>query len=58
MVMEGGLTWGRKHPVQYIQMMPWLVWLSGLSATLQTKGSLVQFPDRAHTWFACGPGPH
>ena len=25
-------------------------WLSGLSAGLQTKGSLVQFPVRAHTW--------
>ena len=23
---------------------PWLVWLNGLSAGLQTKGSLVQFP--------------
>ena len=29
---------------------PWLVWLSGLSARLQTKGSLVQFPVRAHSW--------
>ena len=29
---------------------PWLVWLSGLSAGLQTKGSLVQFPVRAHAW--------
>ena len=31
---------------------PWLVWLSGLSASLQTKGSPVQFPVRAHTWVA------
>ena len=31
---------------------PWLVWLSGLSANLQTKGSLVQFPVRAHDWVA------
>ena len=28
----------------------WLVWLSGLSASLQTKGSLVQFPGKAHAW--------
>ena len=26
------------------------VWLSGLSACLRTKGSPVQFPDRAHAW--------
>ena len=30
--------------------MPWLVWLNGLSAGLQTKGSLVRFPARAHAW--------
>ena len=35
---------------------PWLVWLSGLSADLQTKGSLVQFPVRADAWVA-GQGP-
>ena len=29
---------------------PWLVWLSGLSAGLQTKGSLDRFPVRAHAW--------
>ena len=29
---------------------PWLVWLSGLSTSLQTKGSLVRFPVRAHAW--------
>ena len=29
---------------------PWLVWLSGLSAGLQTKGLLVRFPVRAHAW--------
>ena len=28
----------------------WLVWLSGLSAGLRTKGSLVRFPLRAHAW--------
>ena len=32
--------------------LPWLVWLSGLSASLWTKGSLVQFPVRAHAWVA------
>ena len=31
---------------------PWLVWLSGLSAGLQTKGSPVRFPVRAHAWDA------
>ena len=29
---------------------PWLVWLSGLSTGLQTKGSQVGFPVRAHAW--------
>ena len=29
---------------------PWLAWLSGLSASLRNKGSLVQFPARAHAW--------
>ena len=28
----------------------WLVWLSGMSAGLWTKGSRVQLPIRAHTW--------
>ena len=31
---------------------PWLVWLSGLSAELQSKWLPVQFPARAHTWVA------
>ena len=31
---------------------PWLVWLSGLSTGLQTKGLLVRFPVRAHAWVA------
>ena len=31
---------------------PWLVWLSGLNTGLQTKGSLVWFPVRAHAWVA------
>ena len=29
---------------------PWLVWFSGLSADLWTKGSPVRFPVRAHAW--------
>ena len=29
---------------------PWLVWLSGFSASLQIKRSLVQFPVGAHAW--------
>ena len=29
---------------------PWLVWLSGLSASLSTKESPIQFPVRAHAW--------
>ena len=31
---------------------PWLVWLSGLSSVLQSKGLLVQFPVRVHAWVA------
>ena len=30
--------------------LPGLVWLSGLSASLQTKGSLVRFLVGAHAW--------
>ena len=30
--------------------VPWLLWLGALSASLRTKGSLVQFPVRAHGW--------
>ena len=33
-------------------MVPWLGWLSGLSARLQTKKLLVQFPVLAHAWLA------
>ena len=32
------------------QHQSWLVWLSGLSAGLQTKGSLVQFPVSTQAW--------
>ena len=31
---------------------PWLVWLSGLSARLRTKGLPVPFPVRTHAWVA------
>ena len=33
-----------------VSYQPWPVWLSGLIAGLWTKGSLVRFPVRAHTW--------
>ena len=32
--------------------LPWLVWLSGVSTGLRTKGSPVGFPVRAHAWVA------
>ena len=32
--------------------LPWLVWLSGLSADLQTRGPPVRFLGRAHAWVA------
>ena len=31
---------------------PWMVWISGLSTSMQTKGSPVGFPVRAHAWVA------
>ena len=34
---------------------PWLVWLSVLSAGLQTKKSLVQLPVKAYAWVVAGP---
>ena len=34
------------------EVMSWLVWLSGLSAGLRTKGSPVGFPFRAQAWVA------
>ena len=33
-------------------ILPWLVWLSGLSAGLGTERWLVRFLVRAHTWVA------
>ena len=41
-----------KEQIKTTEKEPWLVWLSGLSASLQTKGSLVRFPVRAHAWVA------
>ena len=38
--------------LETLQKQPWLVWLSGLSAGLRTKGSPVWFPVRAHAWVA------
>ena len=29
---------------------PWLVWLSGLRASLQTERLLAQFPVKTHVW--------
>ena len=31
-------------------LQPWLVWLSGMSTSLWTKRSPIQFPVRAHSW--------
>ena len=33
-------------------LYPWLVWFSGLRATLWTRRLPVQFPVRAHAWIA------
>ena len=35
-----------------VRGQPWLVWLSGLSAGLQTKRLLFFFPVRAHAWIS------
>ena len=37
--------------------MPWLVWLSGLSTSLQTKGSLAGSVPSQGTCLGCSPGP-
>ena len=34
------------------KIWPWLVWRSGLSTDLQTKGSPVRFPVRVNAWVA------
>ena len=36
----------------FLKKEPCLVWLSGLSMGLRTKGLLVQFPVGAHAWVA------
>ena len=36
--------------------LPWLVWLNGVSASLQTKGSQLRFPVNSRC-LGCGPGP-
>ena len=33
-------------------LLPWLVWLSGLSAGLQTEGRWFNSQSRAHAWVA------
>ena len=42
----------KKIKYQNVSIWPWLVWLSGLSASLGTEKSPVQFPFRAHAWVA------
>ena len=58
---SGAVSWGMPSwPVQeqwtyllkFVHNWPWLVWLSGLSAGLQIRGSLVQFPVTAQAWVA------
>ena len=38
--------------LKFIKHQAWLVWLSGLSANLRTKGLPVRFSVRAHAWDA------
>ena len=42
-------VWSRT-PIKKKNTQPGLVWLSGLSASLRTKGSLVPFLVGAHAW--------
>ena len=37
-------------PLKELNELPWLVWLSGLSASLQTKGLLVLSLVREHAY--------
>ena len=46
-------------------LQPWLVWLSGLSASLRTNGLPIRFPVRTHDWVSgqvpsrgCARGNH
>ena len=41
-------VYGRDQDVHQDQLLPWMVWLSGLSASLWTKRSSVRFLVRAH----------
>ena len=41
-------TTPRHTMIKMPKIMSWLVWLSGLNASLRTKGSPVRFPVRAH----------
>ena len=40
----------RSWKLKVLDLVPWLVWLSGLSVSLQTKGLPVQVPVRAQAW--------
>ena len=52
--IHGGLAvvteWILNESTLKVFNKPWLVWLSGLSTCLWTKGSPVRFPVRAHAW--------
>ena len=50
-VHADSLRWDQKD-----KQLHWLVWLSGWSTRLQTKGSSVQFPVR-ESCLGCRPGP-
>ena len=43
-------SWSITKTILEKASLPWLMRLSGLSAGLWTRGSLVQFPVRAHAW--------
>ena len=44
-------SWIRRiNIIKMFILLTWLVWLSTLSASLQTKRSPVQLPVRAHAW--------
>ena len=39
-----------RRKTYFMKVEPWLLWLSGLSASLKTKGSPVCLAVRAHAW--------
>ena len=51
------MNWEKCPLENTLGKLPWLVWLSGLSSGLQTKGPLVGFPIRAQAWVAGQVGP-